>query len=271
MINDITIGQYFPGNSLIHKMDARMKIVLTALILVALFVCRNFISLLAVTVSVAAIILISRISFKTIFKSIKPLGIIIIITSLLNLFYGKGEPLITLFGRFKITESGIFTAVFMSVRIILLVVVGSMLTYTTTPTELTDAIERLFKPLKIFKIDVHSIAMTMTIALRFIPTLIEEIDKIMNAQKSRGADLESGGLIRRVKALIPILIPLFISSFRRAGELAYAMDCRCYRGGNGRTKMKQVKLEARDYLSALAVAALFALLIFLNTLQAAVI
>ncbi len=271
MINDITIGQYFPGNSVIHKMDARMKIVLTMLIIVALFVCKNFISLLAVTLAVIAIIAVSRISFKTIFKSVKPLGIVIIITSLFNLFYGKGEPLITLFGRFSITKAGICTAIFMSVRIILLVVAGSMLTYTTTPTELTDAIERLFKPLKAFKIDVHSIAMTMTIALRFIPTLIEEIDKIMNAQKSRGADMESGSVIRRVKALIPILIPLFISSFRRANELAYAMDCRCYRGGEGRTKMKQVKLSARDYAAACVVVLLFALIIFLNTLQAAVI
>lgn len=271
MLADITIGQYFPGNSVIHKMDARMKIVLTLAVIISLFICRNFISLAAVTAAVVFIVLLSRISLKTVAKSIKPLGIIIIITSLLNLFYGKGEPLITLFGRFKITEAGICTAVFMAARIILLVVVGSMLTYTTTPTDLTDAIERLFKPLKVFKLDVHSLAMTMTIALRFIPTLIEEIDKIMSAQKSRGADMESGGIIRRIKALVPVLIPLFISAFRRATELAYAMDCRCYRGGEGRTKMKQVKLSARDYIAAAAVVIIFALLIFFNTLMAAVI
>ena len=159
----------------------------------------------------------------------------------------------------------------MAVRIILLVVAGSMLTYTTTPTDLTDAIERLFSPLKIFKIDIHTVAMTMTIALRFIPTLTEEIEKIMAAQKSRGADMDSGGIIHRAKALIPILIPLFISSFRRANELAYAMDCRCYRGGKGRTKMKQVKITARDILAVAAVAAFFALIIFINSLAAAVI
>ena len=159
----------------------------------------------------------------------------------------------------------------MAVRIILLVVAGSMLTYTTTPTDLTDAIERLFSPLKIFKIDIHTVAMTMTIALRFIPTLTEEIEKIMAAQKSRGADMDSGGIIHRAKALIPILIPLFISSFRRANELAYAMDCRCYRGGKGRTKMKQVKITSRDILAVAAVAALFALIIFINSLAAAVI
>ena len=168
-------------------------------------------------------------------------------------------------------RSGIYTAIFMAVRIILLVVAGSMLTYTTTPTDLTDAIERLFSPLKIFKIDIHTVAMTMTIALRFIPTLTEEIEKIMAAQKSRGADMDSGGIIHRAKALVPILIPLFISSFRRANELAYAMDCRCYRGGKGRTKMKQVKITARDILAVAAVAALFALIIFINSLAAAVI
>ena len=159
----------------------------------------------------------------------------------------------------------------MAVRIILLVVAGSMLTYTTTPTDLTDAIERLFSPLKIFKIDIHTVAMTMTIALRFIPTLTEEIEKIMAAQKSRGADMDSGGIIHRAKALIPVLIPLFISSFRRANELAYAMDCRCYKGGKGRTKMKQVKVTARDFVALGAVIALFALIIFVNTLSAAVI
>ena len=159
----------------------------------------------------------------------------------------------------------------MAVRIILLVVAGSMLTYTTTPTDLTDAIERLFSPLKIFKVDIHTIAMTMTIALRFIPTLTEEIQKIMAAQKSRGADMDSGGIIHRAKALVPILIPLFISSFRRANELAYAMDCRCYKGGKGRTKMKQVKVTLLDFVAIAAVIALFALIIFINSLAAAVI
>lgn len=270
-MSDITLGQYFPGNSFVHKMDARMKIVLTVAVIVALFICKNFYTLALVTVFSVVIVHSSKISLKTIFKSIKPLAVIIIITSVLNLFYGQGEPLVTLFGRLKITEAGICTAIFMSVRIILLVVVGSLLTYTTTPTDLTDAIERLFSPLKVFKLDVHSVAMTMTIALRFIPTLIEEIDKITAAQKSRGADLETGNLVHRAKALVPILIPLFISSFRRANELAYAMDCRCYKGGEGRTKMKQVKMAGRDYASLISVIVIFALVIYINTLSAAVI
>lgn len=271
MIGDMTIGQYFPGKSFIHKMDARVKIVLTLAVIVSLFICKNFYSLALSIVFTVVIILVSRISLKTVFKSIKPLGIIIVITSLLNLFYGQGEPLVTLFGRLNITLDGIYTAIFMAVRIILLVVIGSMLTYTTTPTDLTDAIERLFSPLKIFKIDIHTVAMTMTIALRFIPTLTEEIEKIMAAQKSRGADMESGGIIHRAKALVPILIPLFISSFRRANELAYAMDCRCYKGGKGRTKMKQVKVGGRDFAAMAIVVALFALIIFINTLAVAVI
>lgn len=271
MIGDMTIGQYFPGKSFIHKMDARIKIILTLAVIILLFICKNFYTLALCVVFTIVIILASRISFKTVFKSIKPLGIIIVITSLLNLFYGQGEPLVTLFGKLNITLDGIYTAIFMAVRIILLVVIGSMLTYTTAPTDLTDAIERLFSPLKIFKIDIHTVAMTMTIALRFIPTLTEEIEKIMAAQKSRGADMESGGIIHRAKALVPILIPLFISSFRRANELAYAMDCRCYKGGKGRTKMKQVRVGGRDFAALAIVAALFALVIFINTLAVAVI
>lgn len=270
-MGDITIGQYFPGKSFIHKLDARVKIILTFAVIVSLFICKNFYSLILSVAFTMLIVIVGGISFKTIFKSIKPLGIIIVITSLLNLFYGQGEPLVTLFGKLKITEDGICTAVFMAVRIILLVVAGSMLTYTTTPTDLTDAIERLFSPLKIFKVDIHTIAMTMTIALRFIPTLTEEIQKIMAAQKSRGADMDSGGIIHRAKALVPILIPLFISSFRRANELAYAMDCRCYKGGKGRTKMKQVKVTMLDFVAIAAVIALFALIIFINSLAAAVI
>lgn len=252
MIKDITIGQYFPGNSLLHKLDARMKIILTLFLIISIFICKNIVSLAAMILATLIIVAISKIPPKTILKSIKPLTIIILITALLNLFYGKGDALVQL-GRLKITLDGIETAVFMAVRIIILVVISSLLTYTTSPTELTDALERLFKPLKLLKVDVHSIAMTMTIALRFIPTLVEEIDKIMSAQKSRGADMDSGGLISRAKALVPVLIPLFVSSFRRANELAYAMECRCYRGGEGRTKMKVMKMSSRDYFSLAAV------------------
>lgn len=263
MITDITIGQYFPGNSVIHKLDSRIKIILTMCLIVLIFLCKNIVSLLLVVLSAVALVLVSKISFKTIIKSIKPLVIIILLTAILNLFYGTGEPLVQIW-KLKITLNGIETAVFMAIRIITLVVISSLLTYTTSPTELTDAIERLLKPLKYVKVDVHSIAMTMTIALRFIPTLIEEIQKIMAAQKSRGADMESGGLIHRAKALIPVLIPLFISAFRRANELAYAMECRCYRGGDGRTKMKVMKMAPRDYISVAVVALFFAVILLLN-------
>lgn len=270
MISDITIGQYFPGKSVIHKMDARMKLVVTVMLIAALFLCKNFFSIALIVCFTAVIILISRISVKTIFKSLKPLLFVIVITAVINLFYGTGDP-IAEFYIFKITASGIYRAMFIVFRISMLIIIGSMLTYTTSPTDLTDALERLFKPLKYIGIDVHMIAMIMTIALRFIPTLVEEIDKITAAQKSRGADMESGNIIRRVKALMPVLIPLFISSFRRARELAYAMECRCYRGGAGRTKMKVTKMHTADY-AALAVAlAVTALVCYLNTLMAAVI
>lgn len=247
MLSGVTIGQYYPGNSLVHRVDPRMKILLILILMVSVFLCKSFWAIglcLAVTL---AILIISKINFKTVLKGLKPIIIIVIITSVLNLFYGSGEPIVS-FWVFKITKNGIFSAIFMSLRVFLLVINGLMLTYTTTPTALTDAIEALLKPLHtLFKLDIHSLAMTMTIALRFIPTLIEEVDKIMSAQKSRGADMESGNLLKRVKALVPVLIPLFVSSFRRANELAYAMECRCYRGGEGRTKMKQMRLKALDF------------------------
>lgn len=270
MISDITIGQYFPGNSFVHKLDPRMKIILIVMLIVSIFICKSIASLALVIVCSAALVFISKIPAKTVFKSIRPLAVIIIITAVLNIFYGDGEPLVSI-GRLKITADGIITAVFMAVRIITLVVISSLLTYTTSPTQLTDALERLMKPLTFVKIDVHSIAMTMTIALRFIPTLIEEIEKIMAAQKSRGADMDSGGLIHRAKALVPVLIPLFVSSFRRAGELAYAMECRCYRGGKGRTKMKVMKFSYRDFVALLSVIIFLAVIILIDHFQPNVI
>ena len=264
MIQNITIGQYFPGNSLIHKLDARMKIALTVILMASVFISKNAYGL-ALSVAITAFtVLLSRVNLKVIFKGVKPIIIIVLITALLNLFYGTGEP-IAQFWIFRITEKGIISAVLMSFRVILLVLIGLMLTYTTTPTRLTDAIEALLKPLHtLFKLDIHSLAMTMTIALRFIPTLVEEVDKIMSAQKSRGADMESGGLLKRVKAIVPVLIPLFVSSFRRAGELAEAMDCRCYRGGEGRTKMNRMHLVARDYIALCAVLVYLAAVIMLR-------
>ena len=263
MIKDITIGQFFPGTSVMHRLDARMKIILTAIYIASIFVANDYIGMALVIVSLIAINAVSKIPFKVIVKGIKPLIYILIFTSLLNLIYIKGDIVFQL-GILKISRQGIITAIFMAVRIICLVISSSLLTYTTSPTMLTDGIELLFSPLKHIKVDVHSIAMMMTIALRFIPTLIEEIDKIMSAQKARGADMESGNLIQRAKALIPILIPLFISSFRRASELAFAMECRCYHGGEGRTRMKQMHFGAADYVALAVILALLAAVILLR-------
>ena len=249
MLSDITIGQYYKADSLIHRLDARTKILLTLWAIVMIFLCKNFFSLLFVLLFTALCVILSKVPFKMFFKSLKPIVPIIIFTSVLNIFYIKdGEALVTL-GSFSITDKGASTAVFMSVRIITLIVISSILTYTTVPTQLTDAIEKLLSPLKVLHIEVHTLAMMMTLALRFIPTLIEEIQRITNAQKARGADLENGMLKERVKAMIPILIPLFVSAFSRAYELAFAMSCRCYRGGEGRTRMKQMKMSTRDFLS----------------------
>lgn len=247
MAKNITIGQYFPGDSVIHKMDPRMKLVLTLVFIVFIFVCKNFWSLGLMLLALLLIVKLSGVPLKTILKGLKPLLIIIIITAILNIFYvDKG---ITLVERPHITTGGIFTAVFMVVRVMSLVVASSLLTYTTSPTLITDGIERLLSPLKFLRGSVHTIAMMMTIALRFIPTLIDEYDKITSAQKARGADLETGNLVQRTKALIPVFIPLFITSFRRAYELAFAMECRGYHGYEGRTRMKEMHLVKRDYLA----------------------
>lgn len=248
MRSDITLGQYYPSDSILHRLDARMKIALSMLCMITIFLCNNFVSLGVLVVFTIIVCLLSRVPFRTILKGVKPILFIVLFTALLNLFYGTGEPIFK-FWIFKITESGINTAIVVAVRIIALVLFGTMLTYTTTPTSLTDAIEALLSPLKVLHVDVHSFAMIMTIALRFIPTLLEEVDKIMSAQKSRGADMESGGIFSRIKAVVPIIIPLFVSSFRRANDLAYAMECRCYRGGDGRTRMNVMRLASRDYVA----------------------
>ncbi len=249
MLKDITIGQYFPGNSIVHKLDPRMKIIITAIFIALLFSATSVYSLLVGVAYLFIIIPVSKIPVKMIIKSLKPIIPIVIFTTILNLFFVRGGKVVLDWWIFTITTEGIRFTVFMVVRIICLIAGTSMLTYTTSPIVLTDAIERLLSPLKKVKMPVHELAMMMTIALRFIPTLIEETDKIMSAQKARGADIESGGLISRVKALIPIIIPLFISAFRRAEELALAMECRCYQGGEGRTRLKQLKTAPRDYLA----------------------
>ncbi len=249
-MRDVTLGQYFPCDSVLHRLDPRLKIVCLIAFIVLTFCTFNFYSLAVVGALVVAIVLMSRVPLKMYLKSLKVIIIIVVITSLLNLFYGQGEPIFE-WWIFRVTLEGIYNAIFVCTRIVCLILFSSALTFTTSPNDLTDALERLMKPLKVFHIKVHEIAMMMTIALRFVPTLLEETDKIMAAQKARGADMESGNLVARAKALIPILVPLFVSSFRRAYELAVAMECRCYQGGDGRTRMKQLKLQKRDYLSML--------------------
>ena len=266
MLKDITLGQYFPIDSVVHKMDARYKIIITLLFLVMLFWGQHVTSLIAGFLFVAVAMICSKIPPKMVLKSLKPIVPILIFTGLLNLFLLDGGKTYFQWKFVKITEQGVQTSVFMLVRICLLIAGTSLLTYTTSPIVLTDAIESLLSPLKKLKMPVHELAMMMTIALRFIPTLIEETDKIMAAQKARGADMESGGLMQRAQALVPILIPLFVSAFRRAEELALAMECRCYHGGEGRTRLRVLKSGMRDYIALAATLLLFAAVITLNIL-----
>ncbi len=263
MLKDISLGQFFPGNSFLHRMDPRVKILLTMAFIVVLFIVRSLPSFLLIIVFLAVIIGISGISFRVVLKGVKPVLPLVLFTAVLNMFFITGTPLWQ-WWILTITREGVQLAVLMSIRIVCLIAGASMLTYTTSPIALTDAIERLLKPLKAVRFPVHEMAMMMTIALRFIPTLIEETDKIMSAQKARGADMESGGLMKRAKALIPILIPLFVSAFRRAEELALAMECRCYQGGEGRTRMKQLRLSRLDGTASAVSAAVFAAAMVLN-------
>ncbi len=246
MLKDITLGQFFPGDSVIHKSDPRIKIVLTIVYIVALFLARGPVSYLVMFACLACAIAASGIRVRILLRGMKPLLFIMIFTAVLNVFYTSGQVLWS-WWILRITREGIINAVYMVLRIMMLITGTFLLTYTTSPIMLTDAIERLLGPLKKIRVPVHELAMMMTIALRFIPTLIEETDKIMSAQKARGADFETGNLFQRVRALIPILVPLFISAFRRADELATAMECRCYHGGEGRTKMKLLRYARRDY------------------------
>ena len=263
MISDITIGQYYKGDSFVHKLDPRVKIILTILFVVMIFLCKNFANLALVLGFIIFSVALSKVPFKMFFKSLKPIVPIVLFTAVINIFYITGGRELSL-GFIKITEKGVYTAVFMAIRIIFLIISSSLLTYTTVPTQLTDAIERLLSPLKVFHIPVHTLAMMMTLALRFIPTLIEEVERITNAQKARGADFESGSFMDKIKALIPILIPLFISAFRRAYELSYAMTCRCYTGGEGRTRMKQMKMKVSDFASILVFIAGIVAVVLLN-------
>ncbi len=268
MISDITLGQFFPGFSPIHKLDPRTKILLTVAFIVSVFLINNFAGFILLIALCLILIKMSHISFSIIFKAIKPIVFVLIFTAIINIFVTKGdsEPLFK-FHFIEIYKEGIIRAVFMAVRVVILIIGTSvLLTYTTSPIALTDGLESLLSPLKKIHVPVHVFAMMMSIALRFIPTLIEETEKIMNAQKSRGADFTSGGLIKRAKALIPILIPLFASSFKRAEELATAMECRCYRGDNNRTKLVKLLYRGRDYAAMLAFIAIIGAIICLRTL-----
>ena len=264
MLKDITLGQYFPGNSVIHRLDPRTKLIVLVVYMVTLFVASGWVSYGVLLLFLLTVIKISAIPGKSIVRGMKPLVMILVFTGVLNLFFNKDGRVLVDFWGITITTGGAERAAFMLVRILMLVTATFLLTYTTSPISLTDGLESLMNPLKVIKVPVHELSMMMCIALRFIPTLIEETDKIMSAQKARGADLESGGVMQRAKALLPILIPLFVSAFRRADELALAMECRCYHGGEGRTRMKQMHLSGRDFVSGVITAAVFAGVILLN-------
>ncbi|MHC1720035.1 MAG: energy-coupling factor transporter transmembrane protein EcfT [Clostridiaceae bacterium] len=256
MIKDITIGQYIPGDSYVHKLDPRVKILISLVFIINLFIVNNFSGYIFIVLFTFLCIYISKVQLRYIYKGIKPIFVLILITALLNLFMTGGTTVVFQWSFLTVYQEGLVLAAFMVLRLVFLIIGTSLLTLTTSPIELTDGIEKLLNPFKRFGVPAHELAMMMTIALRFIPTLMDETDKIMKAQAARGADFESGNLVRRAKNLIPILVPLFISSFRRADELAMAMESRCYRGGEGRTRMKILKLTGRDYSASAATAAL---------------
>ena len=255
MLKDITLGQYFPGNTVVHRLDPRTKLLMVVVYIVALFLAKWWVSYGVMLAFLVTAVVLSRIKPKALFRGLKPLIVIMVFTALINLFYSDGEVLVK-FWIFRITREGIVQAAFLVLRIMMLVTGTFLMTYTTSPIALTDGMESLLSPLKKLHFPVHELSMMMSIALRFIPTLIEETDKIISAQKARGADFESGNIFRRAKALVPILVPLFVSAFRRADELATAMECRCYHGDEGRTKLKQLHYRARDIITLLLGAAL---------------
>ncbi len=268
MLKNITLGQYFPGESLIHRLDPRTKLLATVALIAIVFVSHGFSGLILIAAFVLACAASTGIHLKFLFKGLKPLIFIIIFTFVLNLFFQTGGTELVHLGFIRITDQGLRMASFMALRLMLLVISSQLLTLTTSPISLTDGLETLFRPLEVIYFPAHEIAMMMAIALRFIPTLMDEADKIMKAQKARGANFETGRLIQRAKAMVPLLVPLFVGAFRRADELALAMDARCYRGGAGRTRMKQLKFQNIDALAALAILLLLVAVIALNTLGA---
>ena len=254
MIRDITIGQYYPADSVIHRLDPRVKLVGTIVFLVSLFLFQDFSGYIAATIYLACVIKISKVPLKFMLKGLKSIFILLLFSVIFNLFLTDGETLIHLFWKVRITKEGLRIAVFMAIRLVYLIIGTSIMTLTTTPNDLTDGLEKGLRPLKRIHVPVHEIAMMMSIALRFIPILLEETDKIMKAQMARGADFENGNLIKRAKNMVPLLVPLFVSAFRRADDLAMAMEARCYVGGKGRTKMKPLRYAARDRLAYLILA-----------------
>ena len=261
MLKDITLGQYFPGDSAIHRMDPRMKLILTIVYIVGVFMVSNLPGYLLALAFLYLVVRISGIKFSYLVKGVKPLRFIILFTFVLNLFFVQGETPIFSLGFFTLTKEALNNAIFFALRLVFLVMGTSVLTLTTSPVQLTDGLERLMHPLQRFHFPAHELAMMMTIALRFIPTLLEETDKIQKAQMARGADFESGNLITRAKAMIPLLVPLFVSAFRRANELAMAMEARCYRGGDHRTRLRELKYTRLDLYGALATAGYIALIV----------
>lgn len=260
-IQNITLGQYMPGESVLHRMDARNKIILTLCYLVSIFVVKGFLSFALCAVLVMSCAWLASIPIPYLARGLKPLRFIIIFTFVLNLFMGSGDDTLFRIWFIHATWSGLYSALYFSIRLILLVLGTSILTLTTSPIALTDALERLLSPLRIIHFPAHEMAMIMTIALRFIPTLLEETDKIMKAQSARGADFETGNLLSRAKAMVPLLVPLFISAFRRAWDLAMAMEARCYHGGEGRTRMRIMKFSSHDYIAIMIMAVFFSLII----------
>ena len=264
MIRDITIGQYYPADSPLHKVDARVKIIITLLYIVSLFIIKSFVGYAIVIASLAIVIKMSKVPFKFMVKGLKALVFIIVFTAVINLLTTKGDTPLFSVWRFTVTLEGVYFAIKMRLRIMLLIIGSSLLTLTTTPIKLTDGIESLLKPFAKIGVPAHDIAMMMTIALRFIPTLLDETDKIIKAQQARGADFDTGNLASKAKALVPILVPLFISAFRRADELAMAMEARCYNGGNKRTRMNVMRITSIDYTASIIFIIYFVVLILVR-------
>ena len=265
MLKDITLGQYYQTDSVLHRMDPRTKLIGIMVFVISLFIFRNALAFAVVAVFLFLAMWLSKVPFSYMVRGMKGIMFLLMVTVIFNLFLTPGIPLVQ-FWRLQITDEGLRNAIFTTIRLIFLILGGSLLTLTTTPNNLTDGLESLMKPLKLFRIPVHEVAMMMSIALRFIPILLEETDKIMKAQMARGADFEHGGIIARAKSMIPILVPLFVSAFRRANDLAMAMEARCYRGGDGRTKMKPLKYNSRDILAFLTMAVYIAAVIVLGSL-----